>query len=127
MLHDNKTELQYKQSPSREIKIDKFTSSFPILIANQNKAIFATEIICITKVKTMKEIREKINSIDDRMLKLLAERRQLSIEIIKFKNEEKSSIRDKEREKQVLTRLLEVGREYGLDTHYVYQNLPGNY
>jgi chorismate mutase/prephenate dehydratase len=97
------------------------------LIANQNKAIFATEIICITKAKTMKEIREKINSIDDRMLKLLAERRQLSIEIIKFKNEEKSSIRDKEREKQVLTRLLEVGREYGLDTHYVSKNLPGNY
>jgi chorismate mutase/prephenate dehydratase len=89
------------------------------LIANQIKPIFATEIICITKVKTMKEIREKINSIDDRMLKLLAERRELSVEIIKFKNEEKSSIRDKEREKQVLTRLLEVGREYGLDTHYV--------
>ena len=67
----------------------------------------------------MKEIREKINSIDDRMLKLLSERRQLSIEIIKFKNEEKSSIRDREREKQLLTRLIEAGREYGLDTHYV--------
>jgi len=36
----------------------------------------------------MKEIREKINTIDDKVLKLLAERRQLSIEIIKFKNEE---------------------------------------
>jgi chorismate mutase/prephenate dehydratase len=101
------------------MQIENFPIIFHILIANQNKAIFATEIICITKVKTMKEIREKINSIDDRMLKLLAERRQLSVEIIKFKNEEKSSIRDKEREKQVLTRLLEVGREYGLDTHYV--------
>ena len=67
----------------------------------------------------MKEIRAKINSIDDKMLKLLAERRQLSVEIIKLKNEEKSSIRDRDREKQLLTRLVETGREYGLDTHYV--------
>ena len=74
------------------------------MIANQNKAIFTLEIICLTKVNAMKEIREKISSIDDKVLKLLAERRQLSIEIIKFKNEEKSSIRDKEREKQLLER-----------------------
>lgn len=67
----------------------------------------------------MKEIREKINNIDDKILQLLADRRKLSIEIIKLKNEEKSSIRDKEREKQLLTRLLETGRAFGLDTHYV--------
>lgn len=67
----------------------------------------------------MKEIREKINSIDDQILKLLADRRQLSIEIIKLKNQEKSSIRDKDREKQLLTRLIEAGREYGLDNHFI--------
>ncbi|MBE0539461.1 MAG: bifunctional 3-deoxy-7-phosphoheptulonate synthase/chorismate mutase [Ignavibacterium sp.] len=67
----------------------------------------------------MKEIREKINSIDDKMLQLLAERRELSVEIIKLKNEEKSEIRDRDREKQLLTRLVEAGRNYGLDTHYV--------
>lgn len=67
----------------------------------------------------MKEIREKINSIDDQVLKLLADRRQLSIEIIKLKNEERSSIRDRDREKQLLTRLIEAGREYGLDTHFI--------
>jgi chorismate mutase / prephenate dehydratase len=89
------------------------------LIANQNKPIFAQAIIPIIKDKVMKEIRTKINSIDDKMLKLLAERRQLSVEIIKLKNEEKSSIRDRDREKQLLTRLVETGREYGLDTHYV--------
>jgi chorismate mutase / prephenate dehydratase len=89
------------------------------LIANQNKPIFAHAIIPIIKDKVMKEIRAKINSIDDKMLKLLAERRELSVEIIKLKNEEKSSIRDRDREKQLLTRLVETGREYGLDTHYV--------
>ncbi|HEX9253461.1 MAG TPA: chorismate mutase, partial [Ignavibacteriaceae bacterium] len=67
----------------------------------------------------MKEIREKINTIDDKMLQLLAERRELSVEIIKLKNEDKSAIRDRDREKQLLIRLIEAGRNYGLDTHYV--------
>lgn len=67
----------------------------------------------------MREIREKINSIDDQILRLLADRRKLSVEIIKLKNQEKSSIRDKDREKELLTRLLEIGKEYGLDTHFI--------
>ncbi len=67
----------------------------------------------------MKEIRDKINSIDDRILKLLSDRRQLSIEIIRLKNQESSSIRDKVREKQLLTRLIEAGRKYGLDNHFI--------
>lgn len=89
------------------------------MIANQNKAIFDTENILLIKDKVMKEIREKINSIDDKMLQLLAERRELSVEIIKLKNEDKSAIRDRDREKELLTRLIEAGRKYGLDTHYV--------
>lgn len=67
----------------------------------------------------MKEIREKINRIDEQILKLLSERRELSIEIVKLKNEGKASIRDKEREKELLTRLTEAGRKFGLDSHYV--------
>ena len=89
------------------------------MIANQNKPIFDTENIILIKESVMKEIREKINSIDDKMLQLLAERRELSVEIIKLKNEDKSAIRDRDREKQLLTRLIEAGRNYGLDTHYV--------
>ena len=45
----------------------------------------------------MKEIREQINTIDEQLLKLLSERRELSLEIIKLKNVDNSSIRDKER------------------------------
>ncbi len=67
----------------------------------------------------MKEIREQINNIDEQLLKLLSERRELSLEIIKLKNIDHSSIRDKEREKKLLTRLTEIGREYGLDSFYV--------
>lgn len=67
----------------------------------------------------MKEIREKINRIDEQILKLLSERRELSIEIVKLKNEGKTSIRDKAREKELLTRVIEAGKKFGLDSHYV--------
>ena len=67
----------------------------------------------------MKEIREQINNIDEQLLKLFSERRKLSLEIIKLKNIDNSSIRDREREKKLLTRLIEIGREYGLDSFYV--------
>ena len=67
----------------------------------------------------MKEIREKINSIDEAILKLLAERRQLSVEIIKFKTEEKLSIRDLAREDEVICRVKEVAGKYELDEQLV--------
>jgi len=67
----------------------------------------------------MKEVREKVNQIDEQLLKLLAERRELSLQIVKLKNEEKSFIRDRVREKELLTRLVERGREIGLDSHYI--------
>ncbi|OGV03088.1 MAG: chorismate mutase, partial [Ignavibacteria bacterium RIFOXYB2_FULL_35_12] len=67
----------------------------------------------------MKEVREKVNQIDEQILKLLAERRELSLKVVKLKNEQKSFIRDKVREKELLTRLIERGREIGLDSHYV--------
>ena len=67
----------------------------------------------------MQEIRKKINYIDEQILKLLSERRTLSLEIVKFKNQQKSSIRDREREKELLTRLIETGKSYGLDAHYI--------
>lgn len=67
----------------------------------------------------MKELREKVNQIDEQILKLLSERRGLSLEIVKLKNEENSLIRDINREKKLLTHLIELGRELGLDSHYV--------
>ena len=67
----------------------------------------------------MKEVREKVNHIDEQILKLLAERRELSLQIVKLKNEDKSFIRDRVREKELLTRLVERGREIGLDSHYI--------
>ena len=67
----------------------------------------------------MKEVREKVNQLDKQILELLAERRELSLQIAKIKNAEKSFIRDQNREKELLTRVIEKGREIGLDSHYV--------
>jgi chorismate mutase/prephenate dehydratase len=67
----------------------------------------------------MQEIRQKINQIDEKIIKLLSERRDLSLEIVKLKNQDKSSIRDRAREKELLTKLIETGRVYGLDSHYI--------
>jgi len=67
----------------------------------------------------MKEKREQINNLDNEIIKLLANRRKLSLEIIKLKNEGKNSIRDKAREKELLSHIIDVGKKYGLDSHYV--------
>jgi chorismate mutase/prephenate dehydratase len=50
---------------------------------------------------------------------LLAKRRDLSREIIRLKNENQSSIRDKTREKELLTQLIELGKKEGLDSAFV--------
>lgn len=67
----------------------------------------------------MKKEREQVNEIDTQIIKLLAERRKLSKEIINLKNEKHSSIRDKSRERELLTKLVEAGRKAGLDSYFV--------
>jgi chorismate mutase/prephenate dehydratase len=67
----------------------------------------------------MDKQRNKINNIDTEIIKLLAKRRNLSKEIISFKNENKSSIRDKSREKELLTQLIREGKKSGLDSYFV--------
>ncbi len=67
----------------------------------------------------MKEHRRKINKVDSEIIKLLAKRRDLSREIIRLKNENRSSIRDKNREKELLTQLIGLGKKEGLDSYFV--------
>jgi len=67
----------------------------------------------------MEEHRKKINKVDSEIIKLLAKRRDLSREIIRLKNESQSSIRDKTREKELLTQLVELGKKEGLDSEFV--------
>ena len=67
----------------------------------------------------MEEYRKKINKVDSEIIKLLAKRRDLSREIIRYKNEAKSSIRDKTREKELLAHLTDLGEKEGLDSNFV--------
>ena len=67
----------------------------------------------------MEEHRKKINKVDSEIIKLLAKRRNLSREIIRLKNESQSTIRDKAREKELLTQLVELGKKEGLDSDFV--------
>ena len=67
----------------------------------------------------MEEYRKKINKVDSEIIKLLAKRRDLSREIIRLKNENQSSIRDKTREKELLIQLVELGKKEGLDSEFV--------
>ena len=61
----------------------------------------------------MEEQRKKISKVDSEIIKLLAERRDLSREIINLKNEKQSLIRDKSREKELLTKLVGLGKKPG--------------
>jgi len=67
----------------------------------------------------MEEYRKKINKVDSEIIKLIAKRRDLSREIIRLKNQSQSSIRDKIREKELLTQLVELGKKEGLDSEFV--------
>jgi len=69
--------------------------------------------------KNLDNIREHINKVDSEILKLLSERRKLSEDIVNSKIESDQPIRDTQRETELLSRIINVGKEYGLDSHYV--------
>jgi chorismate mutase/prephenate dehydratase len=65
------------------------------------------------------EIREGLDRLDAEMIRLLGERRKLSAEMIRTKEESKSPLRDQKREEDMLSRRIQIGRTAGLDSHYV--------
>lgn len=67
----------------------------------------------------LNQTREQITNLDNELLALLAERRRLSLEVARSKEVDIRPIRDTQREKELLARLVKEGREKGLDAHYV--------
>ncbi|MBI4585816.1 MAG: 3-deoxy-7-phosphoheptulonate synthase [Planctomycetes bacterium] len=67
----------------------------------------------------IRALRDKINEADNEILKQLALRRKFSAEIARAKDVDRSPIRDQKREEDLLVRLIRLGREQGLDAHYV--------
>ena len=59
----------------------------------------------------LSEIREKIDTVDDQLLKLFLERMSLAEEVAAYKNEHHLPILNKERERAVLARLWSMETE----------------
>ncbi|KAA8996203.1 bifunctional chorismate mutase/prephenate dehydratase [Affinibrenneria salicis] len=64
-------------------------------------------------------LRERISALDLKLLTLLAERRELALDVARSKLLSHRPIRDKERERALLEQLTEAGKQYHLDGHYV--------
>lgn len=64
-------------------------------------------------------LRERITALDLQLLELLAQRRSLALDVARTKQASHLPIRDKERERALLGRLVEEGKKHSLDGHYI--------
>ncbi|CNE72672.1 bifunctional chorismate mutase/prephenate dehydratase [Yersinia frederiksenii] len=64
-------------------------------------------------------LRERISAVDLKLLSLLAERRELAVDVAKAKQLHHRPIRDKERERDLLDALITAAKPYDLDGFYV--------
>ena len=71
------------------------------------------------KPPELSQTREQITALDKSLLELLSKRRQLSLNVARSKEIDVRPIRDTQREKELLERLVQQGREQGLDAHFV--------
>jgi len=68
----------------------------------------------------LKDIRLRLNELDDQLLQLLSERRKLSIEVAKNKVKTSKPVRDASREQELLVKLITNGKEkYNLDAQHI--------
>jgi chorismate mutase/prephenate dehydratase len=67
----------------------------------------------------LNKIREKITKLDQQLLELFAQRRSLTLNVAKSKAHQIRPVRDQQREQELLIRLINRGKELGLDAHYV--------
>jgi len=70
---------------------------------------------------SLDDIRKNVSRIDNEIIKLLAERRQLSLEVAKSKIQTAKPVRDQGREQELLLRLIDTGKSKQLDAQYITQ------
>lgn len=66
--------------------------------------------------KELEALRKSINELDKSLLELFSKRRQLSLEVAKYKYDNALDIRDQTQEQKLLTQLLSSAKALGLDT-----------
>jgi chorismate mutase/prephenate dehydratase len=64
-------------------------------------------------------LRNRISALDEKLLALLAERRQLAVEVGQAKLRSHRPVRDIDRERDLLERLIALGKPHHLDAHYI--------
>lgn len=73
----------------------------------------------MTPENPLLDLRVKISALDEKLLTLLAERRLLAVEVGKAKLASHRPVRDIDRERDLLERLITLGRAHHLDAHYI--------
>lgn len=73
----------------------------------------------MTEENPLLALRDKISALDEKLLALLAERRGLAVEVGKAKLESHRPVRDIDRERDLLERLMTLGKKHHLDAHYI--------
>ncbi|MEM1658784.1 MAG: prephenate dehydratase [Candidatus Jordarchaeales archaeon] len=69
--------------------------------------------------KLLRELRSKVDAIDEKLIELLAERMNLIKEIAHVKSRLKLSIRDVQREAEIMSHIEKLAEEKGLDWDFV--------
>ncbi|GKW13411.1 bifunctional chorismate mutase/prephenate dehydratase [Pectobacterium carotovorum subsp. carotovorum] len=64
-------------------------------------------------------LRERISALDLQLIELLAQRRELALDVARSKLHSHRPIRDKERERDLLDKLTAAGKKHHLDGHYI--------
>ena len=73
----------------------------------------------MTEENPLLALRDKISALDEKLLALLAERRGLAVEVGKAKLASHRPVRDIDRERDLLERLMTLGKKHHLDAHYI--------
>lgn len=73
----------------------------------------------MTMENPLLDLRVKISALDEQLLSLLAERRLLAVEVGKAKLASHRPVRDIDRERDLLERLIQLGKTHHLDAHYI--------
>ena len=81
----------------------------------------------MTSENPLLALREKISALDEKLLALLAERRELAVEVGKAKLLSHRPVRDIDRERDLLERLITLGKAHHLDAHYITLHPVPNY
>lgn len=68
---------------------------------------------------TLSQIRKKLDSIDIKLVKLIAERQSFMVEVGKYKRENKIPYHQPEREKQILKLKKRLANELGINQNLI--------